>query len=87
MMTNHIFEHPNEYFHAYVCICELYIPMPYHHIFQYIVGINIHNGPKYPVPRTRAYSPYLKEYMVRIRKVEDILGRSEFGLTDFERYI
>ena len=28
------------------------------HIFQYIIGINIHNGPKFQDARTSAYSPY-----------------------------
>ena len=33
------------------------------HIIQYIIEINVENGPKFQSPRMSAYSPYLKKYL------------------------
>ena len=53
MMTNQIFEHPNLYFDV-MFLYNTFLS-PNMHIFQYILGINIHNGPKFEEPRTSAY--------------------------------
>ena len=79
-MNNHIFQHQDVYLYVLPLLVNNTFLSPIMHILQYIIGINIHNGPKLQVPRTSAYSPYLKESMLRTEFQCKVSQHSKIGI-------